>query len=251
MHTKESYRTRIATYNIGDFSGRDFEKGSEEAKTVIRRTMGKVGADLWALQEDVYWFGGVKDLDVYEAVYSDYPHYARQYTGDYNGKAFLSKTEVTDVERIAYVGEMRFGHPWYLRGHINMGGRDVWLYCLHFDWSDKHARAVQITELLADAVTREYCIILGDFNPENYENGELINRDLLYEAEFARFADAGFAAANTGAFGTFDTILDTDITPCPFDNIFVTPNITLENAGRVADQWMYDHALVWADIAVH
>ena len=251
MQTKDPYRTRIATFNIGDFSGVGFEKGSEEAKATIRATMQRVGAELWALQEDIYWFGGVKELSPYDAIYSNYPYYHREYTGEYNGKAFLSKTEITDAERVAYVGVGRFRHPWYLRGRILLGGREIWLFCLHFDWSDRDVRAQQIAQLIADAKSHAYCIIMGDFNPCNYINdGEKVDNSSTHEAEFARFTDAGYAAANTGEFGTFNTVLDGDGTPTPCDNIFVTPNIKIENVGTVADPWMCDHAILWADIAV-
>lgn len=251
MPEKEPYRTKIATFNIGDFSGRGFEKGSEEAKSTIRATMGGVNAELWALQEDVYWFGGVQGLSPYDAIYSAYPHYYREYTGEYNGKAFLSKTEITDVTRVEYVGVGRFRHPWYLRGRVNLGGREVWLFCLHFDWSDRAVRAQQITQLIADALTREYSIIIGDFNPCNYINdGEKVDGTSTHEPEFARFTEAGYVAANTGEFGLFNTVLDgSTATPC--DNIFVSPNIRIEAVGTVSDPWMCDHAILWADIAIH
>ena len=251
MSVKEPYRTKIATFNIGDFSGRGFEKGSEEAKQIHLATMGKVDAELWALQEDIYWFGGVKDLLPYDAIYSAYPYYYREYTGEYNGKAFLSRTEVADAERVEYVGVGRFRHPWYLRGRTLLGGREVWLFCLHFDWSDKAVRAQQITQIMADAAQHEYSIIIGDFNPCNFINdGEKVDDSSTHEPEFARFTEAGYVAANTGEFGTFNTILDASgaVTPC--DNIFVSPNIKIENVGTVADPWMCDHAILWADIAL-
>jgi hypothetical protein len=65
---------------------------------------------------------------------------------------------------VEYIGVGRFRHPWYLRGRILLGGREVWIFCLHFDWSDRDVRAQQITQLIADALTRDYCIIMGDFN---------------------------------------------------------------------------------------
>ena len=249
---KQPYSIRIATYNIGDFSGDGFLPGSEEAKSAFKRAMASVGASLWALQEDIYWFGGVKELSPYDAIYSDYPYYKREYTGEYNGKAFLSRFPIEDAARVEYVGVGRFRHPWYLRGFTELGGRRVQLICLHFDWSDKHVRAQQITQVIEAAKSEEYTLILGDFNPENYINdGERLDRTLLHEAEIARFTEAGFAAANGGAFGYFDTIARASISPCPFDNIFVSPGITLDAVGKLEEPWMNDHALLWADITLH
>lgn len=244
-----TYRTRFATFNIGDFSGRGFEKGSEESKKIIRDTMAKVGAELWALQEDVPFFGEVEGVEPYDAVYDCYKNYARRGNGRYNFKAFLSDREIRDVEQIRYVGNMVFRHPWFLRATVDIEGREVCLICLHFDWSDKFVRQKQISQVIGYASKYDYCLIMGDFNPEDCVDGNKLSHKLFFEEEYGRFADAGYTMANGGEFGTFDTILDTKITPCPFDNILVSSKIKIENAGRVADPWMCDHALIWADLA--
>lgn len=246
-----STKIRIATFNIGDFSGVGFEKGSEEAKNAIRKTMLSVGAELWALQEDAEFFGDISGVSPYDAIYSDFANYKRNYMGRYNGKAFLSNHDLRDVSEIRYVGDKKFRHPWYLMGYVTLGGKEVCIINLHFDWSDKDVRAEQITQILTAVAKNKYCIVFGDFNPEDYANdGQRLSSKLLYEDEYARFKNAGLSLANHGVFGTFDTILDTKISPCPFDNIIVTPNIKLTAAGRVADEWMIDHALVWADIVI-
>ena len=138
---------RVATFNIGDFTGRGFEKGSEEGKQTIRATMASVGATCWALQEDVYDYGNGEE--VYTALYSDYAHYTRHGTGEYNYKAFLTNEQLSDVAPVSYTGDMVFRHPWFLRGSLTLGDREICLISLHFDWSDKNVRAEQIRQVIA------------------------------------------------------------------------------------------------------
>jgi len=242
-------KMRFATFNTGDFSvGSSAEPGSEEAVKVIRAAMASVNADLWALQEDTERCG---ESDPYTAVYSTYRFYERRGHLKYNFKAFLSDHEIRSVEQKEYKGDLFFRHPWFLTGDITLNDKNISLVNLHFDWSDKHVRAEQIRQVLDYAAGRDFCVIMGDFNPEDYENdGQKISSNLLFREEFARFTDAGFTLANGGAFGFFDTILDTDVSPCPFDNIMVSEGITIEKAGRTADPLMNDHAIVWADLLI-
>jgi hypothetical protein len=80
---------------------------------------------------------------------------------------------------------------------------------------------------------------MGQKNSSAYLHGE----------EWPLFAAAGYTLANGGAFGLIDTILDNPTPPCPCDNIIVSANIKIKQVGRVADAWMNDHAILWADLA--
>ena len=249
-------KIRVATYNVGDYTGTDITHGSEESRKAFRDVFAKVGADLWALQEDVEFFNNATKESAFDAVYSNVlPNYQRNYSGNYNGKAFLSRFELCDVHPIKYTGDMKYRHPWYLTGKVEIEGREITLICLHFDWSDQAVRAEEIRQMLEFAKEQEYCIIMGDFNPEDYvDDGKKVSNRLFYKEELARFREIGFEPANAGKFGTFDTIVHSSfsqISPCPFDNILVTPNITIDAADRVAEPWMNDHALVWADITIN
>lgn len=248
----EQIKIKVATFNTGDFSGGNMAPGSEASRAAFGQIFDKVGAELWALQEDVEFFcKETKELP-FDAIYkSRFPHCGRYGTGPYNFKAFLSNLPLIDVEPVFYTGNMRFRHPWYLRGKVNIGGKEIALICLHFDWSDRAVRAEQITQVLSYGKEQEYCIIMGDFNPEDrIDDGKKVSDRLLFTEEFGRFQEAGFCIANGDAFGTFDTILDTDISPCPYDNIMVTPNIRITAAGQVAEPWMNDHALLWAELLI-
>ena len=257
IHIKESLimsqiKMKVATYNVGDYTGRDIKHGSEESRKAFREVFAKVNADLWGLQEDVKCFNNETGEMAFDAVYSSVlPNYARNYSGNYNGKAFLTRFELSDVQPIKYTGDLKYRHPWFLTGKITVEDKEITLICLHFDWSDKAVRAEEITQLLEFAKQQEYCIIMGDFNPEDYaDDGKKLSNQLFYKEEFGRFLDAGFSIANGGEFGYFDTIIDFHSSPCPFDNIMVTPNMKIVAADRVAEPWMNDHALVWAEIVI-
>lgn len=248
----EQIKIKVATYNVGDYSGRDMKHGSDASRKAFREVMEKVNADLWGLQEDVKCFNNETGEMAFDAIYSSVlPNYARNYSGNYNGKAFLTRYGLSDVEPVKYMGDLKYRHPWFLTGKLTVEGKEITLICLHFDWSDKNVRAEEIRQLLEFAKSQEYCIIMGDFNPEDYaDDGKKLSNTLLYDEEFGRFQEAGFSIANGGEFGTFDTIINCHSSPCPFDNIMVTPNIKIVAADRVAEPWMNDHALVWAEIVI-
>lgn len=251
----DKVQVRFATYNVGDYSGEGLKAGSNESREAYRALFLKVGADLWALQEDVRFFNPETEESAFDAVYSAaHPNYERNYTGNYNGKAFLTKYVLKDVHPIKYTGNMKYRHPWYLTGKVEIEGREITLICLHFDWSDQAVRAEEIRQMLEFAKEQKYCVIMGDFNPEDYvDDGKKVSNRLFYKEELARFEEIGFEPANAGKFGTFDTIVHSSfnqISPCPFDNILVTPNIHIVAADRVREPWMNDHAPVYADLVI-
>ena len=158
-HIERAVKLRIATYNIGDFSGDGFAAGSPEGIAAIRRVMASAEAALWALQEDVAYCNAEAEQGPYELLYDDYPHYERRGNSVCNYKAFLSHCEVTGVEQVFYTGEMKYRHPWFLHGAAALGGREVHLINLHFDWSDKLVRLEQTRQVLAFAKKYERSII--------------------------------------------------------------------------------------------
>ena len=126
-------------------------------------------------------------------------------------------------------------------------------------------RFQQIRDVLNWAKDKEYCIILGDFNPENYVNGvkvqdpndehyvngfEYVN---MYQVDWKFFTDAGFEPANGGRFGAFETLVANGNPRggYPWDSIFVSSNIKIVNAQPVYEKWMCDHAIFVADIEIN
>ena len=264
-------RIRVASYNVGDFStasdrsGDGIAKGNgtEVTKEEYIAVFRKVGADIWGLQEDSCSFNGTTGETPYDAIYSKiHPYYERHFTRTFNGKAFLSSYEIKDVEAVDYPaavtsyapqGTAVYGHKWYLRGKVELGGREVTLVTLHFDWACKERRAKQIETIIEFAKTQKYCLIIGDFNPDDYRNGEKLSDVRTYVEDCKKFTDAGFVGANAGEFGVFSTIMKGG-KPCeenyPCDNIFVTPNIKILNAEAVYEPWMDDHAILVADLEI-
>ena len=269
---------RVASFNIGDYStasdtaGNSIRYGSGTKKTEEEYTavFKKVNADLWGLQEDSEFFYYPEEILPYDAFYNKiHKNYARSFSGTYNGKAFLSRYELREVEPRYYPpavtsyapdGTKGYGHPWFLTGKITVGGKDVSVVSLHFDWACKERRAAQIDEVIKFAGSQEYCIIIGDFNPENLINGtEIKDGDSvdpetknMYKVDWKKFDDAGLEYANGGKFGVFGTLMrqGTPRSPYPWDNIVVTPNIRILGAEAVYEPWMNDHAIMVADLEI-
>ena len=268
---------RVATFNIGDFStangsaGNSIQYGSgtpgtrEEYLEVFRAA----GADLWALQEDSEFFFYPENVLPYDALYKEiHPYHERVFTRTYNGKAFLSALPLRDVAAVPYPVKAtsyapegaQYGHGWFLTGKITVGNKEVSIVSLHFDWNCRERRAFQIEEIIRFAKAQEYCIVMGDFNPENLVNGERQNNSdnespdtvNMYRADWQKFSDAGLQHANGGAFGTFGTIMRKGAPTCPYpwDNIIVTPNIRIRNAQVIYRPWMDDHSIVTADLEI-
>lgn len=243
-------KLRIATYNIGDFSGNGLIPGAKETIQAYREVISSVGAQLWALQEDELYCDPATETGPYDLLYNDYPCYERRGNSKYNFKAFLSHHKITGVEQIFYTGEMKYRHPWFLHGIVELGGHEIHLINLHFDWSDKAVRLEETKQLLEFAKPFERCIIIGDFNPDDYENdGVKVSSDNLFEAELLRFTSAGYETANGGAFGLFDTCFGSDGI-VPIDNILVSKGIRIEAVDTVQTDWMNDHLILWADIVI-
>ena len=246
---KERVPLRVATYNIGDYTGRGFDRGSEEGLAAIRAAMTAVGADLWALQEDVCCYG--KEYGSYprDTVYAGFGQYERCGCERYNYKAFLTTLPLTSVKRRFYT-DGKFDHPWYLTGKVRIGEKTVTVISLHLDWSDRETRLEQIRQIIAYASQFEYVLIMGDFNTDDYENRVKLSIRSTHREDYSLFTDAGFRLANGGEFGDFHTFLDTANYPHAIDNIITSSGIRIVNAGVLCDGWMYDHAIMWADIEI-
>ncbi len=275
---KDNVSIRVASFNIGDFTtatehaGNDIKYGSGTKKTLEEylAVFNKVGADLWGLQEDSEFFFYPEKILPNDALYSKIlPNYERVFTRSYNGKAFLSKYALYDVKPVEYpaavtsyapAGTKSYGHPWFLTGKISVGGKEITVVSLHLDWSCKERRSKQLASLVAFAKAQEYCILIGDFNPENLVNGEqqydgdsvAPDTKNMYRVDWKVFDDAGMMYANGGTFGTFGTIMKKGepASPYPWDNIVVTPNIKIKNVDVIYEPWMDDHAILAADLEI-
>ena len=275
---KSNSRIRVATFNIGDFTtatesaGNHISLGSGTQKTLEEyiAVFNKAGADLWGLQEDSEFFFYPEKILPYNALYKHiHPNHQRVFTKSYNGKAFLTRFPLSDVAPVDYPATVvtsyapdgiPFAHKWFLTGKITVDGKQISLVCVHLDWQCKEKRAVQIAEVIKFAKAQEYCIILGDFNPENLINSERQNDEdtidpdskNMYISDWKKFSDAGFENINGGKFGPFPTLMREGQpgSPYPWDNIVVTPNIKVLNAETICESWMNDHAILVADLEI-
>ena len=268
---------RVATFNIGDFTTAsdsagnsiDYGSGTPKTREEYLEVFNAVGAELWALQEDSEFFSYPECVSPYDAIYKNIlPNYERVFTRVYNGKAFLSSFELCEVAPIDYPvtattyakDGARYHHPWFLSGKINVGDKEISIVCIHLDWACKERRDAQIRELIKFAKLQEYCIIMGDFNPENRVHNEIqIDTDSvapdtvnMYKVDWAKFSEEGFSHANGGAFGTYGTIMKNGepAYPYPWDNIVVTPNIKILRTEVFYRGWMNDHAIIAADLEI-
>lgn len=276
-------RIKVATFNIGDFStasgtanlGIDKGNGTDKTKQEYVDVFKKVGADIWGLQEDSQYFNGNSKESPYDAIYSEaLPYYQRKFSGTYNGKAFASNFEIYDVEQVYYNkvvtsyapnGTTDYGHKWFLAAKVMIDGKEVTLITLHFDWACKERRFQQIRDVIAYAQQCEYAIILGDFNPENYVNGNKVadpndehyvnGSDYvnMYQVDWKFFTDAGFEPANGGRFGAYETLMRNGKPRggFPWDSVFVSSNIKITNAYPVYESWMNDHAIFVAELELN
>ena len=258
-------RIRVATYNVGNYTGHGLGRGTEAARLAYVELMESVGADLWGLQEDERYTDNANTAESgtspYDAIYKNVlPNREGFFTGTYNGKSFLTKFELKDVKQIYYPAPetsynssvYHYGHRWFLSGKIEVDGKEITIISLHFDWNCKERRATQIKEVIKYAKEQEYCIIMGDFNPEDYLNNTEVSKALFYKEELALFGEIGMTFANAGRFGTFDTLMADDASLCgPWDNILVSSNMEIVSAERVTAEWMNDHAIVVAEIAIN
>lgn len=248
-------KIRIASANTGDFSGKDFARG--EGSEQYRKTLARMKADIVCTQEDVGWYDTEDRHTLPETeIYGMFKYNKRMAEGDYNYHSVMANIPIYKSETKAYetvqFGDYRCTHRYYQHAVIYIGNKEVHILNIHIEWADKTARASQIEEIIEFASNFERCIIIGDFNPEDYINKVKQSDNLTYAADLAVFANAGFTSANAGYFGVYNTILDDFYTPiAPFDNILVTDNIKIANIEVFADEWMNDHAYVAADIVVY
>ena len=248
-------KIRIASANVGDFSGVDFTRGNGSDK--YRKTLAKMKADIICTQEDLGWYDaeGKHTLPVTE-IYGMYKYNERMSEGDYNYHSIMSHMPIQKSETKTYVtrefGTYKLTHRYYQHGVIYIGNKEVHIMNIHLEWADKNARASQIAEILDFASQFEYCIIIGDFNPMDYIDNVKQSDNMTYKEELAVFESVGFTPANAGYFGVYNTFLRTFYEPlAPFDNILVTNNMMITNVEVFADDWMNDHAYIAADIVIY
>ena len=275
---EKSVKFRVATANIGDFTGNN-NPATDIA--IQKATLEAVNADVFATQED--------KAKLPDGLYPDYEYIARLGTGDYNYKAYLSNYKLGKTSKIYYDFDAAglndtinenpkvtlmdaISHGFFLYTTVEIEGYEIHLINVHVDWRSHEARIAQFKFILdfIDKNELEYVMVIGDMNPDDYtaywdaSSQTLKYRknsgNSLHEEDLLLFTDRGegklnFKAANAGEFGTYHTILDHNGDPYQatrgaWDNILVSDNMVITNIEIIAEDWMNDHAFVAADIEI-
>ena len=224
---RTAFRMRVASYNVGDFTGETLTPGTDETRLIYRKTIAETNADIIALQEDVNTFNGSTDL--HNEIYGMYKYRYHEYTGTTNGKAFVSKYVLNSPYKINYT-DTNARHPYFIKSEIYVDNKRILLICFHFDWYDKYVRANEAQQIRDYVKTWDYAIVMGDTNNDNYINGvKQSGKPYLYEEEWKLWTDDGFVSCNNGYFDLFGTYYDPSVEKAPIDNIFLWGNITLNN----------------------
>jgi hypothetical protein len=236
---------RVATFNVGDYTGKDLANGSAESRKAFRSILAHQHPMLVGIQADVNNFGANNPRSEIWGMFKNY-----HIKGDsaYNYKGFATDTELCDVKQVFFKDDT-FSHPYFLVGLLPISkSENMLVMSIHLDWQDNDKRAKQYQQIIDYASTYDYVVIMGDTNCENYENGVKIDDTVLIE-EWDRFTENGYTMANNGYFGIYDTYNGGGGEP--LDNIFVKGNIVINNFEVIQKEWMNDHYLVVADLSVY
>lgn len=248
----EIINLRLATYNTGDFTGIGFVKHSKEGKEAYRNAIGNIKANYIGFQYDVVNVGINPPADYYgnarnckQVGTSDYNYYALA------GDKFITANTVNYTPMtLPYTHSLFsvFVVPIYI-------DKKMLIINIHFEWKDNDLRAQQIADVLTYVTTHkseyEYIVVMGDFNPEDYINGERQSSNLTYEYDLQKFKDVGFDCANAGYLGVFNTLASHREKLCPFDNILTLGNISIKNVGIIDKAYMNDHFPFYADVVLY
>ena len=123
----------------------------------------------------------------------------------------------------------------YVKTYSQINGKNVCFISTLLDKNNTY-RLSQMEQLITVMNQEEYVVLGGDFNIKD-------------KVEYAIFTNAGYALANGGVLGWFDTLASyTDEVVRPIDNIIVSPNIRIENV-FVDEKRPDDHRAIIAELS--
>ena len=198
-------------WNIGHFAfGRASDTGIAAADARhraedYRRAIAGLGADIIGLCEysAVFDRGGGRTRDL---LFGDYAHVLAGPQEEFQSNALFSRRPLSGGRIVPYADRRQ--RTYALSCTAEVGGRRIVVVQTHLDL-DRSARRTQIAELVAAFGREERVIVSGDFNIDD-------------PGEYAPFEAAGFARANFGRFGTFNTHRRRDFSKTPaIDNVFI------------------------------
>lgn len=216
----------VMTYNVQDY------KGINAQQTMQDLIISKYDADIVGIQE---FSSTATTPTVGVNMFEDYSSVVKSNHKNYLGIA--SNITLSNVSSVDYTNQdpedaSRYSETRaYMIAEITVNGKTITLINTHLCYLTQSVKFQQMAELLALAETKDYVIILGDFNAFCEEIG-----DTEYNNMFKPFVDAGYNLANcTPSKGITNTFCGAtsatslaDFTSPP-DNIITSSNIQIRN----------------------
>ena len=145
----------------------------------------------------------------------------------------ISKVPISGTSLTVFSSGVTKRH--YVKTYSQINGKNVCFISTLLDKNDTY-RLSQMQQLITVMNQEEYVVLGGDFNIKD-------------KVEYAIFTNAGYALANGGVLGWFDTLASyTDEVVRPIDNIIVSPNIRIENV-FVDEKRPDDHRAIIAELS--
>ena len=215
----------VMSYNAQFFRGRNANH------EMIKELIDKYMPDVIGVTEYINF---ADNINIHRTLFSEYS-YSQLQLDIPAGNAIYTKRQQSDGSNVQFSSNNPSGETrGYNKTHIYIGGVKVALYNTHLEilptLSDSRTyRAAQASQLLADAETEEYAIIMGDFN-----TGDCLNTNGLdYIDVIKPFIDAGYHSANCstqhGFIKTYYSApnVEDSTTAWCLDQIITTPNIDI------------------------
>ena len=234
------HRIRVATMNYGLWNdgGTKYVEDSrvEQTLTAWKQMLDTHDADILAGQEWLPFFDRGNRLIAEDCLFSyKYPYQHVTATG--YGKHLASKTPCTDFTVNNFSNGTR---RQYTKAYTEIGGKRICLLNAHcsLETDFEINRKAEFEELIGIMDGEEYAILFGDFNAYTV-------------SEFDLFRQAGYAVANGGTFGTFDTWTNFDKPSYwsnkAIDNIIVSDRIQILSV-TVDRRDLSDHNMLIAEL---
>ncbi len=237
--TAQTYDFSVTTFNVGGFAAgvdngitKDTDGyGWSDALTAWDRDIPKFTSDIYAMQEFSPMFykekqGGqvvessiIWSKDKFASVFSQLETVQGATNfGEWEMNSALAATTVGGLTlkniSTGYLGgKSESERRCYIKGYVTVKGVDVAIYCVHLGFNDYQVDINTYYELIEMMRNEDYCIVMGDMNSDRIT---------------PIMQKYGFASANQGEFGKFNTYING--TDRYIDNIFVSKNITMEYA---------------------
>ena len=145
----------------------------------------------------------------------------------------ISKVPISGTSLTVFSSGVTKRH--YVKTYSQINGKNVCFISTLLDKNDTY-RLSQMQQLITVMNQEEYVVLGGDFNIKD-------------KVEYTIFTNAGYALANGGVLGWFDTLASyTDEVVRPIDNIIVSPNIRIENV-FVDEKRPDDHRAIIAELS--